>query len=410
MSRIAYIVRRPFFLFLYCLPCIASLIIILGSNYARSIDVVKSVNIYVDSVHDSTKDIPKTMIENNFIAARLKLFLEKQKKVGQLKSYTQEKISEVIWLVWVFDSSFIVALSLLPFLILGVGFVSKGNANIEVEERRRIALGDWPMKFFVGFIIASGWLYLFHPFGQGASIAYGFVKLEDIISTDTYPIYLDYRQVEIKHTIMGFLGWYLHLIGYFFYRFYKGDVIGTRIYGVLFKKFLFVFGIALILGAMTKNEALLVIFLIGFFPLSAFSIIREAGLKFALAGEQMTLLSALPGISRWDIIRLEEESVDSISSMATVDLRTLKRVTTIQEELLELWKDTAILMTMLGTEKYESVKQLCRTASEFVKRSRDDQFKNDLAERYQIANPEEIARLLRKTFGVTSAMEDAIDK
>jgi len=358
---------------------------------------------YVQTEKDIPEDL-KVLIEDNLVAERLLKYLKIRKKMSKLhycKKIIKKKIIEGRIF---FDYIFITVLSLLPFVVLGGGLAFKKKKGGNFSELMRLAWKDWHMKFIVAFLLSFGWLYVFSPFGQGASAVYGFVTAEDIISTDTLPFYIDYKS-HMTHTIAGFLGWYLHLLGYFFYRLYRGDVISTSVYRKLFSKLIFVFGIALILSAIATNEALIVIFLIGFFPLSGISILKEFGLKsISIDVERKASLSILPGISRWQILRLEEENIDSIPTLATVNLDKLKILIpdeTISAKQLKLWINIARLISILGPDRYKCVSEFCQTADSFIEKSKDskdNEFKKELKLKCKISNPEEIAKLLSTTF------------
>ncbi len=385
---------------IYCIPCIIALFITVRVNYIRSLQTVEPIMTYVKYVQ-TEKDMPKDLMKDNFVAERLLKYLKTQKKMGKL-DYSKKSIKEKIIIGRIyFDYIFITVLSLLPFVILGGGLAFKKKKEGNFSELMRLAWKDWHMKFIVAFLLSFGWLYVFSPFGQGASAVYGFVTAEDIISTDTLPFYIDYKS-HMTHTIAGFLGWYLHLLGYFFFRLYRGDVISTSVYRKLFSKLIFVFGIALILSAITTNEALIVIFLIGFFPLSGISILKEFGLKSISSDvERKASLSILPGISRWQILRLEEENIDSIPTLITADLDKLKILIpdeTISAKQLKLWINIARLISILGPERYKCVSEFCQTADNFIKKSKDKKFKDEIKAECKISNPEEIAKLLDTTF------------
>ena len=92
-------------------------------------------------------------------------------------------------------------------------------------------------------------------------------------------------------------------------------------------------------------------------------------------------LSKLPGISRWEILRLEEEGVESIASLATYDRANLKRILPIRGKLIDLWINTAVLMTLIGARKYECLKEICLTAENFVEQFKNGHFRKFLMEK-----------------------------
>jgi hypothetical protein len=251
-------------------------------------------------------------------------------------------------------------------------------------------------------VIAAGWLYTFNPNGQGASAVNSWLKQQETVSSDTSPIFFNLAQSSFKHFIAAFLGWYLYLLGYFSYRLYKSDVVSTRIYSVLFRKFLFVVGVAIVLSSVSGNESLLLIFLIATFPLSAVTLLTEYGNKRLSMGEDQTSLSILPGISTWQILRLEEEGIDSVSSLAISNLSDLRFAISdrmITPELLENWIDVAQLITVVGPKKWEEIKGVSLAATNFVRKANDSDFITKLRE-FQIFNTDEIAKILINTFHI----------
>ena len=392
-------------------------------NEIKKKGIEKSI---LEILKDMKKQGSKSYSYSDFVATL-------KKKIGRIETFRYKKkiwkiiyseifkgevifIDEVIFNLWFEDALFVIPMTLLPFLLLGGGFaffkeirekIRKHLNEKDIQEKRldsemrRIAFKDFVMKYILAFIIIFGLLYCFNPHGIGATKVYGFIKTEEPISADTVPVFLKLTKSPIKHVLAGFWGWYLYLLWYIFYKFYKRDVISTRVYSVLFRKSLFVIGIALILSVVTKEETLIPIFLIGFFPLSAFSILKEFGLRrFSNGGEPPISLSKLPGISRWEILRLEEEGVESIASLATYDRANLKRILPIRGKLIDLWINTAVLMTLIGARKYECLKEICLTAENFVEQFKDGYFRKFLMEKCSIHDPDEIAKLIKEKFDV----------
>lgn len=386
-------------LVVYCIPCLVAICFTIYSNYVRSLDVVAPIKAYVDHVGEGKdKDIPGDLIENNVVLERLLNFLKLQNNIDNLKYSPQQIKNKVIQNRIFSEYIFVVALSLLPFVVLGGGIAFKKRKQESYKDMLKLAWKGTLIKFIVAFVIALGWVYVFNPFGQGATAVYEFVLSEDIISTDTLPFYIDYK-AQMKHTVAGFLGWYLHLLGYFFFRAFKGDVSSMNLYRKLFVKFLFVFGIALVISAVATKEALIILFFIGFFPLSGISILKEFSLKsFSGDVEKKVSLSIIPGISRWQIIRLDEEEIDSVSTLASTNPETLKEVipeSTIKHKKLGDWIEMAKLISVLGPVKYDLVKEFSLTAKHFIKMSGDDTFKEKVKNKCNIDNTEEIAELLK---------------
>ena len=331
-----------------------------------------------------------------------------------------EYIKDYFLRPWAANSLMIATLTLLPFGILGVGLALKyyrqqGKESDSKREQegylnfRRIAFKDFFMKAVVGFVIAFGWLYIFNPHGQAASAINDWIRNIDFLSSaDTAPNFFNFKDSSIKHALAAFFGWYLYLLGYFSYRFYKSDVIGTRVYNVLFKKFLFVIGVAFIISSVgaNSNESLLLVFLIGFFPLSAVTLLTEFGNKRLSMGEDQTSLSILHGISTWQILRLQEEGIDSISALANSNAEALKASISsevITPETLDTWIDQAQLIAVIGTKRWTEINGICETASEFVRKQhlKDPTFVTKLAEK-SVFNADEISNTLKRNFKILS--------
>ena len=324
-------------------------------------------------------------------------FFSLRKELAELKQ-TIDDIDGKVANIWLFNCVLIASMAFLPYFLLGTRLAYTHHENLSPDELLKTAWRHWPMKFIVACVMILGWMYIVNPYGRGATTVQSYLTAERIVTANTLPIYIDAE--DIAHTVAGFLGWYLHLLFYFFNKLYHNDVLGSRVYRFLFGKFLFTIGLALTFSSILENESKIALFLIGFFPLSAISIIKEYGLK-ATQGVNLkdASLSELPGISRWQILRLEEEGIDSISTLANYRRDTLnKRLPAVLKPFISLWVDVAQLYTIIGDERYAKVKPLCQTASEFVGRVDDDEFRGALGER-EILNPAEIVRLLESTFG-----------
>lgn len=424
---------RELRLFLYyCSPCILGLLIVIGSNFHRVTEVHKVIVRQVCQQLDHQDPSSGSEI---IISAQLQKIINVIKANGwnSCQQNTSsiannltvpEYIQGYFVRAWSANSVVIATITLLPFGIMAVGLVSNyhsqgtrrapektgGLSNHQEKEvysaYKKIAFKDFLLKSLVTFVIAVGWLYIFNPHGQAASAINDWLRNTDIIANDTAPNFFNFKDSSLKHALTAVFGWYLYLLGYFSYRFYKSDVLGTRIYNVLFKKFLFVIGIAFIISSVgaTSTESLLLVFLIGFFPLSAITLLTEFGNRRLSAGEDQTSLSILPGISTWQILRLEEEGLDSPSSLANSDAAALKEVISsevISPEMLVTWIDQARLITVVGAKRWMELNGICERASEFVRKesAHDPNFITKLAEK-NIYNADEISRTLQENFQI----------
>jgi hypothetical protein len=393
---------------LYCLPAIFAAGILINGLHNRTSEVAVEITAQARAVLSGDPTIQRGLAEDyykdNDVYQRLVRKLERDKATGNLEDEIKSGMIQTRLMdAWVFTSTLIAGLTLLPFILMG-SRVAFGRLLSERRTNIRIARTDMILKFLVAFVTAYGWIYVLHPIGRGASMAHGYIVSSDILSANTLPIYIDSNNL-LSPTICGFLGWYLHLLGYFFQKFLLGDVSSTRVYGLLFKKMLFVWGIALVVSSLVASEeGKLVMFLIGFFPLSARSMIRDYGMKMVQgSAKQEDSLTQIPALSRWQIIRLEEEAIDTVPALAAANPAALKAATPLRPEMIDFWIDCARLLSLLGAEKYELIKGTCITATEFILRTDDPDFVQNSKVNHDINNPKEITRVLQETFGAQAA-------
>jgi len=381
---------------LYCLPAALTLAYQLYAYRGRALDVVDELRHYATRI-ESGEEVAAELADNE-LAEQLVAFYRKQRALGVEVVTEQRSIERRVLALWRYNSALIAAMTLLPFLLLAVRLAYDPRLGLALGERARVAAGGWQRKLLLGFVIGLGWVYTVSPLGRGASIAYDYVVSGDAISMSTLPIYVDARDF-LSPTVCGFLGWYLHLLGYFFRKSYLGDVISHQVYGLFFRKLLFVYGMALIVTSVAGDQAKVLTFLLGFFPLSAFSLLKQTGVKaLESAGARDSSLLDLPLISRWEALRLEEEGVETVPALAMADREQLHRVLPVAPPVVDLWIDAARLAAVVGPERYESLRQVCHTASELVSRVGDAGFVARLRDECGIANPEEVVRMLESAF------------
>ncbi len=105
---------------------------------------------------------------------------------------------------------------------------------------------------------------------------------------------------------------------------------------------------------------LVVAFVIGFFPQVLWQVIKSvfAMTKFVSiiipATDQNQPLSQLDGLTIWHASRLEEEDIENVGNMATVDVVDIMLRTQIPAERLVAWVDQAILYSVLGSKQGDS--------------------------------------------------------
>jgi hypothetical protein len=394
----------------YCLPGLIAVSLVLFTNFYR---VSREVAPLV--VANACQDLKSPTVSNpvsNAPLTKRQQIVEAVKAKGwsNCDDASQREMQKSFRNAWFSNGLFISTLSLLPFGILGLGLARRYrkefSSDLEKKEGytsyRRIANRDFIMKYLVGLIIAFGWLYIFNPNGQAATAINNWLLTNNVIANDTAPLFFNLKDSSIKHAIVAVLGWYLYLLGYFVYRFYNSDVLSTRIYNVLFKKFLFVIGVALIFSGLGagSTESMILVFLVGMFPLSAVTLLTEFGNKRLSMGEDQTSLTTIPGISTWQVMRLEEEGIDSLSALAEADYQELSKSISskvIKPAKLRDWIDQARLITVLGPKRWAELNGICERATVFVQEKDTAEFKAKLATK-NLMNPDEIAKTLEATF------------
>ena len=319
-----------------------------------------------------------------------------QKKLKTLNRIILD-IDRQVSKIWKRNSIIIILMVFLPYILLGFRLTYGSYVELSLDDRNKAARQNWVMKIVVACVIVFGWMYVLNPLGRGATTIEEYFIIARVNEVKTVPIYI--AATNISHTIAGFLGWYLYLLLYFFAKLYQNDVKSGRVYRFLFGKFLFTYGIALTFTAVFGNETQPIMFLIGFFPLSAVSFVKEFFLNATKGiAEGKTGLSELPSISTWHILRLEEEGIDSIPTLACSKIDQLNnRLPNVMMPLVELWIDVAQLYTILGEERYKKIRSLCQTASEFMSIAKDPEFQTRLDEN-EVKNPQEVVNILNHTF------------
>lgn len=323
------------------------------------------------------------------------------------ETFVQRRVEEIWW----DQTLFITTWTLLPFLLLGSALAFDRHGEISARRPSGLTLVDkgkfarerWALKFLFSFILMTGWTYVVNPIGRGATLTYTFAQTSNLLSANTLPLFIDSQNL-ISPTACGFLGWYLHMLGYFFKKLYQHDTASSRVYGLLIRKFLFVWGIALMIAVVPSGQAKILAFLIGFFPLSAFKTLKDFGVKTIekSKGQQEATLMDLPCISRWQALRLEEEGVEDIPTLASSEPWRLRRCLPIKNEVVDMWIDAARLISIVGGERYQKLETICQTATHFEVQSADPDFRKRIYDECQIGNPDEVVSLLRSTFSPIS--------
>jgi hypothetical protein len=168
----------------------------------------------------------------------------------------------------------------------------------------------------------------------------------------------------------AFMGAYFFSLQMLFRRYVRRDLRASAYVSVSLRIILSVIGTWVVIQAVTflptqslrdnasELSRLLVLgFVIGVFPRVAWQIVQAAVKRFTGAALLLPSLHAqlpisdLDGLTVWHEARLEEEDVENIPNMATVDLVDLMIDTRFPAERIIDWVDQAILYTHLGPEK-----------------------------------------------------------
>jgi hypothetical protein len=389
MVRVRMLVCSILVTVAYCLPAMAALTGTLSYYASRAVRGEKQL----DEVWNTAKrQEPIAFDEKDKVASAIAHAAKMAADHHTLDKDLERRPAQVRTL-WAKYSVTLTILTLLPFLTLGGGL---GRRACTMRATWPALTDAWFQKILVAGVISVFFLYTLSPYGVAATTAYRAIG-SDLMSGGNDPAFFVGHNPELTHVEAGFLGWYLYLVGYFSYKLSRGDVTSTRIYSVLLNKFLFVYGMGLVLTVALGPQQVLISFLIGFLPLSAISILREVGLhKFDVRADQTAPLMLLPLVSRWDAMRLEEEGIDNVELLATTDLQWLADRMPSPLSVLELWIDTARLLAVLGGERYAKLRGIVMTATEFERQAPDVAFRARLAAKGDVENCDEIVRTLQR--------------
>jgi len=402
-----------FFVYLgYCSPAIVALALTIPAYYTRTQGIANVIYERAKAVQDGQIDINTMIIESEAENKILKIpkkeaalinFFYRSKLNGRLDELIL-KIHKKIFGIWTQYSFFIAVMTLLPFALLGtkVAFRFK-RKDITLIDRWYSIRGDWWMKFIVAFTMSVGWLYTLNPLGRGGTTLNEYINTQDIFTNTTLPGFIIAHDIPI--VVAGFLGWYLNLISYFISKLYYDDVYGTRVYRFLVGKLAFVYGISLVMSSLEVEQGKMAMFLVGYFPLTALSVLKEYGMKTMQGGvQEKGALIELPSISRNQILRLHEEGIDNITTLASYPrLDELKKYQHSIASMVDYWVDSARLYTIVSQKSALEIRDLCVTASEFLLRYKIPEFRKKLLD-YNVKNPDEIARLIKYNFRYDSEL------
>lgn len=404
----------------YCLPAILALTIFLYGYYERTQDVTDVIMLYQKKVELNAGGESLLLDTDARVAegstSRLISFLErdyreinKNSNAEQKSKITEIYVRKKLFDVWLGNALYIISMVMLPYILFGSRLAFSERVILSPQDRLLSTQTNWWMKFIVACVIALGWIYVLNPTGRGESTLAQFLIKVDFSQHDSIPTYI--QSSGMVPVIAGFLGWYLYMLSYFFSKLVHHDVVSARVYSLMFKKFLFTYGIAMIIPSIeiapaasayiqTGQSQSVLMFFVGYFPLAAFSMLKEKGLK--LGGDLKTdtgYLTELPGISRWQVLRLEEEGIDNMAALSYASQKRLHEGLLSMSTMLDLWIDIAQLYVVVGHDSYQRLKSRCKSASGFIKKagSGDEDFISFIAEQ-NIGDANEICGLLQRTY------------
>ena len=201
-------------------------------------------------------------------------------------------------------------------------------------------------------LICAGWLMVLPPWqaGDNGSVL---EQLGIVLVTNEEPV------------LYAFLGAYFFSVQMLFRRYIRNDLRVSAYVSVSLRIILAIIGtwvatkaVVLITGEESESASagmLLLGFAIGVFPPIAWQLIRTGLGHLPWLPETLvpSLRSNMPvgeldGVTIWHESRLEEEDIENVPNMASVDLVELFLNTKIPPERIVDWVDQAILYTLIG--------------------------------------------------------------
>jgi hypothetical protein len=404
----------------YCLPALFALILILYNYYDRTHQVADTILLHQQQIENnpsanSLHNEPLSGEQSATIKQLLRYLevrdLETDKRLSkvQLANEFRDSIDKNLTSVWKGNALFIFSLVILPYILFGSRLAFSNEIKLTADQRLKTTTSNWWMKFVTASVMSIGWLYVLNPTGRGESTMVQYLIKVDLSQANSLPIYINSE--GMVPVVAGFLGWYLYLLTYFFSKLVHHDVVSTRVYGLMFKKFLLTYGIALIIPSVDIASAAsgmvqqgtsqsMLMFLVGYFPMGAFSLLKEKGVKMASDVKAETgYLSELPGISRWQVLRLEEEGIDNMAALASASQDSLHEDLHSMSTMIYFWIDISQLYVTVGRESYQKLLPRCKSASGFINKinDKDDDFIAYVKDQ-GVGCADEICNLIERTF------------
>ncbi|EWS99578.1 hypothetical protein N865_01390 [Intrasporangium oryzae NRRL B-24470] len=207
--------------------------------------------------------------------------------------------------------------------------------------------------YFNVVVLAVGWLVTLPP-------------LENYPHSPTQPRWLLALAPNVTPATAAFMGAYFFSIQMLFRRFVRADLRGSAYIAVSLRVILAMLGVWTIQAVATtmgvNSDALVLLgFAVGVFPYVAWQVIRAWTSRLFKASlptlETRLPLDNLDGVTVWHQARLEEEDVENVPNMATVDIVDLLVNTRFPASRIVDWVDQALLLTALGPNDAKFVDQ-----------------------------------------------------
>jgi hypothetical protein len=217
----------------------------------------------------------------------------------------------------------------------------------DTRTRTAVAITAVPVAL-AGVLLAVGWMLALPP-------------LDDFPVSATRPRWLLALTPNLTPVTAAFLGAYFFSLQMLFRRYVRSDLRGSAYMAVVIRIVLAVVGIWVIqqIGAVGgwsgQPELLMLGFVVGVFPTVVWQVLRSAAMKtFCIALPSLASrlpLERLDGLTVWHEARLEEEDVENVGAMATVDVVDLLVNTRFPVERIVDWIDQSILLVHLGPDE-----------------------------------------------------------
>ncbi len=219
--------------------------------------------------------------------------------------------------------------------------------NSEAVNKQSLSTTVVPV-YLTAIVLTIGWLVALPPVGS-------------FPVDGTEPRWLLAFSPNVTPVTAAFMGAYFFSMQTIFRRYVGGDLRGSAYIAVALRIILAVIGIWIIVAAtkditwISQGQLIILGFAFGVFPVIIWQIIRGFASKHFRSAlptlESRLALDNLDGLTVWHQARLEEEDVENVFNMATVDIVDLLVNTRFPAGRIVDWIDQALLLTQLGADE-----------------------------------------------------------